>query len=390
MARVALLVVCLVTMLSIVSNLGAESGPVALAAKVETGLLRVDSECTTISSVGSGFLVGPRVMITARHVLVDEQGNGCRVTVTQQGSGAQATVVSSESWYTANKSDLGTTDLAIALLSKPLSGYAFRLATEPPSVGDKVVSMGYAYAEGLSVTSGSVQGLVRYGRVPVMEMRLLNDHGGSGGPILTLSGEVVGLTQRGVRASELVESIDLTRWTGGRPASLCTGVASKASSTLCGNARAGATRSSSTVYSGRRFAIRRPNGWQVTRAERNMGGYIDTTILDPANPAWLLRVDYTPGIAIRTPEAAAAPVIRSLERQPSYRQVSRRHVTFSGFQALRWEFTVRERGRLLRKVDIFFIDKSRTGWGVLFQAPAAQWSQAAPRLQASTATLRLT
>jgi len=74
---------------------------------------------------------------------------------------------------------------------------------------------------------------------------------------------------------------------------------------------------------------------------------------------------------------------------PGYHEISHQYVTFVGYRAFRWEFKVLEHGVLVRKVDIFFIDRSRNGWGVLFQAPAAQWATASPRLQATVATIRL-
>src|SRR5207249_157895 len=119
------------------------------------------------------------------------------------------------------------------------------------------------------------------------------------------------------------------------------------------------------------------------------GPYVDTTILNPANPAWLLRVDTGFGHNSPTPEYAAHPVITALRRERGYHEINQKRVLFLGYPALRWKFTIPEHGGVDRKVDIFFIDSSGNDWGVLFQAPASQWRAAAPRLQAAVASLRL-
>jgi hypothetical protein len=69
----------------------------------------------------------------------------------------------------------------------------------------------------------------------------------------------------------------------------------------------------------------------------------------------------------------AQPVVRALERQPGYELLAYQPTTLAGNDAVYWEFLVREDGRLLHKVDIFFIDAMRKGYGVLTQAPADQW-----------------
>jgi len=142
------------------------------------------------------------------------------------------------------------------------------------------------------------------------------------------------------------------------------------------------------VYRGRTFSLRYPLGWRIRNAETDKGTYIDTTIIDPRNPSWLLRIDLG-GNPVSSARASAAPVIAALRRVPSYRELSLRDVRFLGYPAVRWEFTVREHGTLLHKVDIFFIDSMRQGWAILFQSPAADWSNSDPRFAATVASLRL-
>jgi hypothetical protein len=363
--------------------------PIALAAQVETGMLFVETDCPGASYSGSAFLIGPRLMVTARHVLQPQRG--CSSTVTQQGSGAQAHVVRWSDWYSRSATDEPTTDLAVALLGTPLYGYDFKISSTPLAVGDRIESLGYPYAEALSVTQGTVVGTYLSGGVPETQMRLLSDHGGSGGPIINRSGEVVGLIQRGSRTARLIESIDLGRFVGGSPSNLCKGVATETSSTVCGGSTgpANVTGASSGLFTGRSLSVRYPRGWRVLSAEVNKGSYIDTTISDPSEPSWLLRIDESPGHNSPTPEYAAAPVLKMLRSAPGYRQLDLSDVLFLHRPALRWEFVVEQGGVLLHKVDIFFTDANGNDWGVLFQAPASEWANADPRFHASVASLRV-
>jgi hypothetical protein len=362
------------------------ASPIQLVAQVETGLVFVQARCAGGDYSGSGFLIGPRVMITARHVVEVGASRCSSVSVTQQGSGAQAAAVDWTTWYAQRPSDARTTDLAIALLDRPLRGYQFRLATSSPVVGQRVIALGYPYAEALSITQGTVADVYRRGAVPQFALHLLSSHGGSGGPVIDLSGRVLGLVQRG--GGQYVESLDLAAFSENRPSRFCAGAIKGASSTVCGTARPGASARSSNVYRGRTFSIRYPLGWRIRNAETDKGTYIDTTIIDPRNPSWLLRIDLG-GNPVSSARASAAPVIAALRRVPSYRELSLRDVLFLGYPAVRWEFTVRERGTLLHKVDIFFIDSKRRGWAVLFQSPAADWSNSDPRFAAAVASLRL-
>jgi hypothetical protein len=362
------------------------ASPIQLVAKVETGLVFVQSRCAGGAYSGSGFLIGPRVMITARHVVAVGTSPCSRVLVTQQGSGVQAAAIDWTTWYAQKSSDERTTDLATVLLDRPLRGYNFRLATRTPAVGQHVIALGYPYAEALSITQGTVADLYRRGAVPEVVLHLLTSHGGSGGPIIDLSGRVLGLVQRG--GGQYIESLDLATFSGHRPSTLCAGPIKRANSTVCGTAPSGSSARSSNVYRGRTFSLRYPLGWRIRNAETDKGTYIDTTIIDPRNPSWLLRIDLG-GNPVSSARASAAPVIAALRRTPSYRELSLRDVRFLGYPAVRWEFTVREHGVLLHKVDIFFIDSIRQGWAILFQSPAAEWSNSDPHFAATVASLRL-
>ena len=324
-----------------------------LLSRVETGLVFVQADCKGGTHTGTGFLVGPRLLITARHVVQAEPG--CVVSVRQPGSGATAQGTDWTTWFSRVRADATRTDLSVVRLDHPLHGYAFPLASVAANAGDAVVAVGYDHADGLAMTQGRVASVIRKDGVPEIEIQLSGALGGSGGPILNANGQAVGLIQRGVRR---VESLELAAFLGKNHRGLCEGVARATPSTLCGTAHAGGGTSSSRVLNGNSFTLRYPAGWRAS----HIGS--ETAVFDPAHALRRLTIGH-----------GAPPVVSGA-----------RHVTFAGYSAVRAE----QSGAGLRKVEIAFTDDAGNGWSVTLEAPTADWAVAAPRLQAIAATIRLT
>ena len=152
-------------------------------------MLYVTSSCESGRYSASGFLVGPQTMVTALHVLQDKNGSSCESTARQEGTARTVRITDYEAWQ--------ADDLAVAHLSSPLDGFYFKVASTPPSVGGRIIGLGYPLGNPLSFNQGTVSKLSRIGGIPYLYMDLLGAHGSSGGPILDLAGEVVGLTQEG-------------------------------------------------------------------------------------------------------------------------------------------------------------------------------------------------
>ena len=128
------------------------------------------------------------------------------------------------------------------------------------------------------------------------------------------------------------------------------------------------------TFSGSHFSVAYSATWDVEAAEVQKVGYLDTTIHNSANPQVMLRVDVAPGGAKRDLVSSAQRLERQLRTQPDYRRLDFRRTSFEGYDALRWEFLVTERGSLLRKVDIFFETGSGDGFAILTQAPASTYA----------------
>jgi S1-C subfamily serine protease len=92
-----------------------------------------------------------------------------------------------------------STDVALVQTSSPLSGHSFALATKQVSVGATVGVIGYPEGGPITLTTGVVGGLNRtidiegQPRTGLLQTDAPLNPGNSGGPLLLLDGEVVGL-----------------------------------------------------------------------------------------------------------------------------------------------------------------------------------------------------
>lgn len=169
-----------------------EMSVASLVKFVEPAVVKV----TTPSGIGSGFAVAEDgYIITNNHVITGVNGRSATITVTMSdGADYRATVVGADS-----RSD-------IALLKIDAKGIkALKLANlADVVVGQDVVAIGYALdltggdGPSFSVTRGIVSAKNRAtsetgGALGAIQTDAAINHGNSGGPLLNLSGEVVGV-----------------------------------------------------------------------------------------------------------------------------------------------------------------------------------------------------
>lgn len=149
--------------------------------------LRVEVTTCTGYQVGSGFLVGPRLVATAAHVLKGAQTVGVR--------GLQ-----DESLGTIIGVDKERDVALVRTTADVGAGDPLAFADDQPQQGDEIVAIGYPDGRPQTPTSGTVS---RLGQSVDVDDRRLNDlvqfdaesvPGSSGGPLLNLKGEVLGVT----------------------------------------------------------------------------------------------------------------------------------------------------------------------------------------------------
>ena len=149
--------------------------------------LRVEVTTCTGYQTGSGFLVGPRLIVTAAHVLKGAQ------TVAVRG-------LRDESVGAVIGTD-DERDVALIRTSEDVGeGDPLAFADAEPQQGDEIVAIGYPQGRPQTPTTGTVSRLGQ--SVDVDDRRLKNllqfnaesSPGNSGGPLLDLNGAVVGIT----------------------------------------------------------------------------------------------------------------------------------------------------------------------------------------------------
>ena len=351
-----------------------------LVSAVRSGVIRVETSGCEGNGVGSGFLVASRLIATVEHVV----HGATEIKLVRGGKVvATGTVIGADQ----------ARDVALVRTDRAVHGHQFRFQRSSPRIGQDVLVLGFPLGLPLTLTRGSVSGLNRtvpiegFKRSRLVQTDASVSPGNSGGPLLSSRGNVVGLVDLDATQADGVAfavSAGIARplieaWKASPqpiPIADCPKPA-PAETRVHSPPPAGPDEPQLVAYEGQTFAILYPSTWEIVSSERAMswGGY-DTTIQAEGDPSRLMRVDVTLDANSPSPEAAAAPVIKALRPQRGYAELSLEHIDFNGYDALRWEFTVEERGLLLHKIDIFFIDELGNTWALLAQSPDNEWPQA--------------
>jgi S1-C subfamily serine protease len=138
-------------------------------------------------ATGSGFVIsshrGRSELVTNFHVVADSYDTGERGVVLRRGGAKlRGTIVD-----VAEESDLALIRLRRSLPS-------LNLQRQPPPVGQQLLALGSPLGLGGTVTSGIVSAFRTFGGVEYMQFSAPVSPGNSGGPLLNVDGEVVGVT----------------------------------------------------------------------------------------------------------------------------------------------------------------------------------------------------
>ncbi len=164
--------------------------------------------------------------------------------------------------------------------------------------------------------------------------------------------------------------------TASTPSTTTTGSTTPGGGTPTSTTSSTATPSQSATFTGTTFSIAYPMNWLPSGLQQHRSYGTDTLFVSPSNSQILLRIDVTPHLHESTPLAGAQGEITAVAAQPGYRQIALRANRFGGFPGEYWEFVDVENGATFHKADQFVLDTAtRTGYAVLTQAPAADWSK---------------
>jgi S1-C subfamily serine protease len=168
------------------------SGFAADYAREQSGVVRIMEATCDGDFTGSGFLVGPNLVVTAAHVVNGET----TLTVVDPVSGTTipAQVVGVDT----------ATDVALVRTQTAMTGYVFSFATADPQVGSTIAAIGYPLNGPESIDQGLVSGLDR--TIPIDNGQTLSgmiqtdaslNPGNSGGPMIGQDGKVEGIADAG-------------------------------------------------------------------------------------------------------------------------------------------------------------------------------------------------
>lgn len=150
-----------------------------------SGVVRIETVSCDGQGVGTGFLLSPTLVATVNHV-VDQSS---AISLVVDGQRTSGTVIGTDA----------KRDLALVQAEKPLRGHVFTLSSRPPEVGSQVAAIGFPIGDPITMTQGGISGLNRTisidqtDRTGLIETDAAVNPGNSGGPLLTTSGDVVGL-----------------------------------------------------------------------------------------------------------------------------------------------------------------------------------------------------
>jgi hypothetical protein len=154
-----------------------------------SGVIRIDGTTCSGGSIGTGFLIGPDLVATVAHV-VDGAGS---IVLRGPSSTRTGVVIGIDT----------ARDLALVRASSAFNGHVFTLSPDPPGVGTPVGAIGFPEGLPVTFTAGSVSGLDRtiqidsVDRTGLLQTDAAVNPGNSGGPLLTVDGDVVGLVDAG-------------------------------------------------------------------------------------------------------------------------------------------------------------------------------------------------
>lgn len=141
-------------------------------------LLYVNDNSGTPTALGSGFLVGPRMLATNVHVV---DGGNPVLSVGPVRIPLKILRIDEEN------------DLALLTLDADLSSKPLPLASTAVSPGQQIFALGNPEGLEKTISQGIVSGLRKKESRDLIQITSPISHGSSGGPILNANGEVVGI-----------------------------------------------------------------------------------------------------------------------------------------------------------------------------------------------------
>lgn len=156
-----------------------EGGVIYRAAESSVFLIYLNDANGQPTALGSGFLIGPRLIITNAHVVA-----GGTPVIAVGPVRIPAKIIKTD-----ERNDLALLGVDVDLTSKPLS-----VSTEKTETGDRAFVIGNPEGLEKTLSEGIVSSLRDVDGLKLLQITNPISHGSSGGPVLNVKGQVIGVT----------------------------------------------------------------------------------------------------------------------------------------------------------------------------------------------------
>ena len=145
-----------------------------------------------VISAGSGIMIGREGYILTNYHVVNE------------GTYFSIKIENDETVYRTNRviKYHPVTDLAVIRINRPLQPLPVYRGRQRPVRGQRVVAIGSPLGLFNSVSDGIIAGMRRVGDIEMIQFTAPVSHGSSGGAVLNLYGEVIGITTAGIQEGQ--------------------------------------------------------------------------------------------------------------------------------------------------------------------------------------------
>ena len=306
------------------------------------GVARIEAEACDGGSVGTGFMIDERHIVTVAHVIE----GAASVLVEVNGDLAEAVIVGFDK----------ERDIALLRSDVPLGDQTFELQDIDYTTGDEVSAIGFPRGLDASLTTGVISNQeVEFDSMPFSRFIQVDaplNPGNSGGPVFNEAGDVIGIVDWGLSESQglnfaiAISSVDriIGEWVGNAQVS-----SGDCASLVDGGGSAGATAVTTLPAAQRvtadHFSFELPNGYIVVDLDKDVGYGLRTRLEGPGDA--FIHIENSPwggGSVFEAASEIAASVGSRLTSGPT-------SVTENGTEAVYFRF-VSSAGD--PRIDIFF------------------------------------
>ncbi len=179
-----------------------------VVAQTQSGVGQFSVTSCENSFTGTGFLVGPDLVVTAAHMVRDASA----ISISFGRTSVNA--------VTLGVNELA--DLALVRTEVPVQGHQFQFRTTEPPIGTDVAALGFPLGRPFTLTRGTVSALNAEQKIGnrvlgnLIQTDAAINHGNSGGPLITQDGQVSGVVvtiefDKDVRAEGIAYAVSAPR-----------------------------------------------------------------------------------------------------------------------------------------------------------------------------------